>query len=235
MNGNAMHEAVSFYHAPRHGVLPSSSYLRIPVNRWLKRAIDLGAGCVLGILSLPVLVVAVIWIKIASPGPAFYHQAREGEHGRTILMPKLRTMHLDAEHELARYLSQSPAAGIEWQRYCKLKNDPRVVPGIGRLLRRTSLDELPQIWSVLKGEMSLVGPRPFPAYHVARFAPEFRALRSGARPGLTGLWQVSARSDGDLNVQQTLDTYYICNWSLWMDLHILALTVPAVLFPKGAY
>ena len=148
---------------------------------------------------------------------------------------KLRTMHHNADEMLLAHLAWNLPAREEWDRFCKLKDDPRILPGVGHFLRKTSLDELPQLWNVLKGEMSLVGPRPFPAYHNARFDPEFLQVRTQIRPGLTGLWQVSARSDGDLDVQQSLDSYYIRNWSLWLDLYILARTVRAVVFPNGAY
>ena len=206
-----------------------------PLNRWLKRGMDLTLAVLLGIVAVPVLAVAALWIKIVSRGPAFSYQVRGGEAGRPIRVWKLRTMRSDAENLLSGHLLQFPEAREEWQRYFKLKKDPRILPGIGHLLRRTSLDELPQLWNVLRGEMSLVGPRPFPEYHLQQFQPEFRSLRAKVTPGLTGLWQVSARSHGDLKTQEALDAYYIRNWSPWLDLHILARTVHAVVFLNGAY
>ena len=209
--------------------------LLIPWNQFTKRALDVAGALALGIIVLPLIAAAAVCIKLTSRGPAFYRQAREGEGGRALWMPKLRTMYTDAEALLMRVLSRSPEVRAEWSRHFKLKRDPRVLPGVGSFLRRTSLDELPQLWSVLKGEMSLVGPRPFPRYHLDGFGPRFRVLRNRVKPGLTGLWQVSDRADGDLAVQEALDSYYIRNWSLWLDLYILARTVCAVLLPKGAY
>ena len=160
---------------------------------------------------------------------------REGIDGQQIAVWKLRTMHVNGERLLESWFREHPEDRVEWARYFKLRHDPRVLPWIGKLLRRTSLDELPQLWSVLKGEMSLVGPRPFPDYHLEQFPAEFRALRTRVLPGLTGMWQVLARSDGDVEVQEALDTYYIRNWSPWLDLYILARTVSAVVMARGAY
>ncbi len=209
--------------------------LLVPLNRWTKRAVDIAGALILGLLTLPLLAAAATWIRLASRGSVIYCQEREGEGGRSLWMPKLRTMHASAEALLMRVLSSSAQARTEWSRHFKLRKDPRILPGVGPFLRRTSLDELPQLWSVLKGDMSLVGPRPFPRYHLESFGPRFRALRNRVKPGLTGLWQVSDRAEGDLGVQEALDTYYIRNWSLWLDLYILARTVRAVLFPRGAY
>lgn len=204
-------------------------------NRVLKRVLDYALGIPLFLVSVPLIMLVALWIRRVSPGPAFFAQEREGLGGRVIRVWKLRTMHPDAERRLERYLAENGEARAEWERYFKLRHDPRVLPGIGHFLRKTSLDELPQLWNVLRGEMSLVGPRPFPRYHLEAFPDEFRELRRRVRPGMTGLWQVAARSEGDLEVQQALDTYYIRNWSIWLDFYILARTAWVVLFGKGAY
>ena len=209
--------------------------LLMPRNLALKRMMDRVIAVPLFLLSVPVMAVAALWIKLSSRGPAFHCQMREGIDGQRIAVWKLRTMHVDGERLLESWFAAHPEDRLEWARYFKLRHDPRVLPWIGKLLRRTSLDELPQLWSVLKGEMSLVGPRPFPDYHLEQFPAEFRSLRTRVLPGLTGMWQVSARSEGDVAVQEALDTYYIRNWSPWLDLYILARTVAAVATARGAY
>jgi Undecaprenyl-phosphate galactose phosphotransferase WbaP len=209
--------------------------LLVPWNRWLKRALDMAAGCLLLLASAPLIAISAIWIRRASGGPVLYSQERVGCGGRTIRVWKLRTMYREADRLLMQCLARDPELRREWESGFKLRRDPRVVPGAGRFLRRTSLDELPQFWNVVTGQMSLVGPRPFPRYHLERFDPEFLRLRECVRPGLTGLWQVSGRSDGDLRAQKALDTYYIRNWSLWLDIEIAIRTVRAVIRGNGAY
>lgn len=204
-------------------------------NQLLKRALDIALGVPLFLASAPVIAIFALWIRRASPGPAFYMQEREGRDGKTIRVWKLRTMRVDADRRVREPNGWSAQQRQEWERSFKLRNDPRVLPGVGCLLRRSSLDELPQLWNVLRGEMSLVGPRPFPFYHLDRFDPQFCQLRRKVRPGITGLWQVTERSDGDLRSQQSLDTYYIRNWSFWMDVHVLLGTVRAVWRGAGAY
>jgi Undecaprenyl-phosphate galactose phosphotransferase WbaP len=204
-------------------------------NQLVKRASDIVVASFAILVSAPIVACAALLIRLKSPGKVFYVQEREGKNGEKIHILKLRTMHPEAETMLAKYLATDEDADREWRRFYKLRKDPRIVSGIGQFARITSIDELPQLWNVLKGEMSLVGPRPFPAYHNAQFSPDFRDLRLHVMPGLTGLWQVAARSNGDLKVQEAMDAYYIRNWSLWLDVYILLRTARAVILPFGSY
>jgi len=202
-------------------------------NWLLKRTLDYAIAIPLTILTLPLIGLFMLLIRLVSPGPALFKQPRVGLGGRIFTVYKLRTMSLDAEQHLETHLDQAPEARLEWESGCKLRSDPRVLPVIGTLLRRTCLDELPQMWNVLGGQMSLVGPRPFPKYHLQMMPREFRSLRRRVLPGITGLWQTSARNSSDeLKRQQELDTQYVHHWSLWLDLCILAKTLYAIVRPR---
>ena len=203
-------------------------------NRLFKRAMDIIFTIPIALLAAPIILALAVAIKLIDPGPAFYIHRRVGRNGAVFGMVKLRTMFADAERRLERHLAENPQARAEWARHFKLKRDPRILPGLGILMRRTSLDELPQLWNILCGDMSLVGPRPFPAYHLESFDSEFRAIRLSVPPGLTGVWQTTSRSDGDLQAQKAEDLFYIRNWSIVLDLYVLLQTVPAVLSAEGA-
>ncbi len=204
-------------------------------NRMIKRSLDLGLGIFAFCISVPVIACAAIAVKLANRGPAFYRQDREGLGGHMIPVWKIRTMYVDADERLDQHLDSDPAIREAWETRFKLEDDPRILPGVGNFLRRFSIDELPQLWQVVTGELSLVGPRPIPDYHLVKFQPTFRALRRRVRPGVTGLWQVMVRSQGGVEEQQLYDTHYIRNWSIWMDFYVLAKTLVVIVTGRGAY
>jgi lipopolysaccharide/colanic/teichoic acid biosynthesis glycosyltransferase len=203
-------------------------------NQFIKRAMDLVVGGVALIVSAPFLLAASALVLLIDGRPVLFFQERVGQNGRRFRVPKIRTMKLDAEARLEQYLAASPALREEWLGRYKLRDDPRVLPWVGHFLRRFSLDELPQLWTVVRGDMSLVGPRPFPDYHLESLPASFLVLRERVRPGITGLWQITARSYG-VETQETYDTYYIRNWSVWLDVYILGRTLAAVLRGRGAF
>ena len=165
-------------------------------NRVLKRALDVVLAGVGLIAAAPLIVCAAALVRMLDGGPAFFVQDRAGLDGRRIAVPKIRTMRREAEGRLEEHLAANQDLRDEWEAHYKLKSDPRLIPIIGRLFRRFSIDELPQLWTVLQGGMSVVGPRPFPDYHMQHFSPAFLELRQRVRPGITGLWQVTVRSAG---------------------------------------
>lgn len=208
--------------------------LLLGYNRVLKRTVDIVFGLAGLVLLFPVAAVAAVAIRLSSPGSWCHGQVRVGRAGSRFTMWKLRTMFANADEMLTAHLASDGSARREWQAGFKLARDPRVVPGVGRFLRRWSLDEYPQFWHVIRGDMSLVGPRPLPMYHLDAFSAEFRELRHHVRPGMTGMWQVMSRGDGAPGVQESLDRYYIYNWSIWLDAFLLARTLHAVITGHGA-
>lgn len=199
----------------------------------LKRGMDFALSLIGGIAILPFLALIALAIKMESRGPVFFRQSRIGRDGQTIHILKFRTMVRNAEEVLQNYLAANPELRQEWEADQKLRNDPRITR-VGALLRRTSLDELPQLWNVLWGEMSLVGPRPIVEDEIVRYGTAFESYKR-VRPGMTGLWQISGRNDLSYKQRVHLDRFYICNWSTWLDLLILAKPLPVVLGRKGAY
>jgi exopolysaccharide biosynthesis polyprenyl glycosylphosphotransferase len=195
-----------------------------------KRLLDITASGVLLVVTSPAMLFVALLIRFTSPGPIVFSQNRSGLHGRSFRMYKFRTMVSNAEQARAELEDRNEMTGPVF----KVKHDPRITP-IGRILRKTSLDELPQLWNVIRGEMSMVGPRPLPLYETANFGDFTQRRRMSVRPGLTCLWQVRGRNKiTDFKDWVRLDLEYIDQWSLWLDLKILFRTVPVVLFGWGA-
>ena len=217
----------------RHLFLRMENNLAHRNNRAIKRVFDL-VCCTLGLaLVVPVCLLIAVAVRLDSKGPAFFVQRRVGQGGQLFPCYKFRTMIPDAEDVLQGYLAKHPAAQREWKTNYKLQHDPRVTR-LGAFLRRTSLDELPQVFNVLKGDMSLVGPRPIVTDEIAKYGEYFRDFCL-VPPGITGLWQASGRSDTTYDERVRMDTWYVRNWSLWIDIVCLAKTVVVVLRREGAY
>lgn len=199
------------------------------LSRIAKRFLDLVVTLVaLTIVAVPMLCLALA-IKLTSPGPILFRQPRVGRGGRLFMSLKFRSMYIDAEERLQEVKHLNEKDGPIF----KIRDDPRIT-SVGRLLRRTSLDELPQLFNVLRGEMSLVGPRPALMPEVLAYDP-WQLQRLTVKPGLTGLWQVSGRSDLSFDAMMRLDVDYINRWSIWFDICLLARTIPAVISGRGAY
>lgn len=205
---------------------------RRPVQAVLKRLLDIAISLLALIFLAPLMIMLAAAVWFGDRGPIFYGQTRIGRSGRTFRCLKFRTMVVDADERLAQLLRSDPMAAAEWRRDRKLRRDPRIT-SIGRFLRKTSLDELPQLLNILRGEMSLVGPRPIVSAEVEKYGDAF-AYYTAVRPGLTGLWQVSGRNDASYDERVRLDTHYAQCWSVAGDLKIVLLTFPALL-GKGAY
>ncbi len=203
-------------------------------NCFLKNFLDF----LITLFFLPVVVVLslfiAILIKLDSPGPVLFVQERVGKEGRKIKIYKFRTMFVDAEKKIASLVEKSKELSEEWNKKRKLVEDPRITR-MGKFLRKFSLDELPQFLNILKGEMSLIGPRPVTEEELNLYYKEFKEIYFQVKPGLTGFWQVMGRNEIDYPTRVLMDTYYVLNWSLWLDLYILVKTPLAVITGKGAY
>jgi exopolysaccharide production protein ExoY len=204
-----------------------------PSDEFAIRALDITiAVCVL-LFALPLLIAIALCVTAQDRGPAVFAHERIGKNGRTFRCLKFRSMVLNAEERLAALLERDAAARAEWERDHKLRRDPRITR-VGDFLRKSSLDELPQLFNVLKGEMSIVGPRPIVVAEIPRYGRRFGHY-CAVKPGITGLWQVSGRNDVSYRRRVAMDTIYARRKSFAWDVKLLFLTVPAVLFASGSY
>ena len=204
-----------------------------PIGTTAKRCIDIVLAISGIVLLAPLLIICFVATMITSPGPALFRHKRVGFNGKHFNCLKFRTMVTDAPERLQRLLKSDPLAASEWAANRKLKNDPRVT-AIGSILRKSSLDELPQLFNVLKGEMSIVGPRPVTDEELQRYTTSMGAYLA-CRPGITGLWQVSGRSSTTYDKRVACDAFYARNWSMALDAKIVIVTIPSLLVSDCAY
>ncbi len=215
-------------------LLHTKNNLASKLNRIIKRAFDLVLGTIIFIITLPILFIIAILVKLTSKGPAIFTQWRVGQNGKPFKIYKFRSMYQDAEERLNEILESDPNLKKLYDKIRKIPNDPRITP-IGKILRKTSLDELPQIFNVLKGDMSLVGPRAAFKEEIENYYKDQAVFYFQVRPGITGLWQVSGRNKTDFMLRVRLESWYVQNWCLWLDIVILLQTIKVVLKGDGAY
>ena len=216
--------------APTYGTArtaPPPAISAAPVGGWIKRALDVTIASTTLFLMAPTMILIALLIKITTRGPVFFVQQRVGFNRRLFGCLKFRTMVVDASDRLAAYLAENPQAAQAWHETQKLKNDPRVT-WLGHILRKSSLDELPQLFNVLRGDMSCIGPRPVLQDELKRYG-EHATDYVRAKPGLTGMWQVNGRSNTSYAHRVKCDRYYVRRWSVALDVRILFKTVPAVM------
>jgi exopolysaccharide production protein ExoY len=211
----------------------ASDGLPAPIGMTPKRVIDIVLALSGIVLLAPLLIICYVLTVITSPGPAVFRHRRVGFNGKHFDCLKFRTMVTDAPERLQRLLESDPAAAAEWATNRKLRHDPRVTP-IGDILRKSSLDELPQLFNVLRGDMSIVGPRPVTDEELERYKSSIGAYLA-CRPGITGLWQVSGRSSTTYEQRVAYDTFYASNWSVALDAKILVVTIPSLLATDSAF
>ncbi|MCH2113936.1 MAG: undecaprenyl-phosphate galactose phosphotransferase WbaP [Pirellulales bacterium] len=224
-NRHQMDEGLSGFMIEQH--------LLLPVQQIVKRSMDLSIALAASLLLIPLFLSLGVAIKLTSAGPIFFGHTRVGKGNSRFRAWKFRTMVQDADAMIEDYLTKHPEWREEWERDHKLRNDPRVTV-LGKFMRKWSIDELPQIWNVLSGEMSIVGPRPIVDAEIVKYGDHFETF-SNVPPGITGLWQVCGRNDTTYDERVQLDVYYVHHWSPWLDLYLLFRTVGTVLFTKGAY
>jgi len=211
-------------------------------RNFAKRLFDIGFSLLFLVIFSPVFCLIALFVKRSSPGPIFYKSPRLGRGGKTIQCLKFRTMYVDAETRLHYLLQTEPVLRTEWETFQKFKEDPRITP-IGKFLRKTSIDEIPQFWNVLIGDLSVVGPRPPTLMGPpTNYLEEIQTLYGSStpiilsvRPGITGLWQVSGRSQIPMQERIKLEAKYAESRNFWTDLVVIAKTIPAVFFSKGAF